>query len=168
MSDLADAAELGDLDEVRALVEAGATVNPDNGIDDIPLRVAAQEGFYAVVGYLLDHGADPNWQTHAIESAIHYAAGNGRVRSLAMLLDHGGDADLPAPIWITTPLHWAARFGQLESAKLLVERGATINLQGNDGATPVDVAMHNGHEEVAAFLREHGGKTRSELEAPST
>jgi uncharacterized protein len=39
-----------------------------------------------------------------------------------------------------TPLIFAASNGNLDIAKYLVEHKANVNVQGNDGATPLNVA----------------------------
>ena len=56
-----------------------------------------------------------------------------------------------------TPLHFAVREGHMEAVRALVEAGADLTyrnaLYGND--TLLQMALDRGHEEVAAYLRQH-------------
>ena len=53
-------------------------------------------------------------------------------------------------------LHYAANKGYLEIVKLLLEKGADINVQDNDGRTPLHEAMSYQAFGVARFLLENG------------
>jgi len=53
-------------------------------------------------------------------------------------------------------LNVAAFNGQLEFAKMLVEMDAELNVRGFGGRTALCHAISQGHEEVAAYLREVG------------
>ena len=56
-----------------------------------------------------------------------------------------------------TALHFAARQGSAAAAKALVEGGADVNLPSpGDQATPLLVALINGHFDLAAMLLESG------------
>ena len=67
-----------------------------------------------------------------------------------------------------TPLHWAAEIGRKQLAELLVEAGADANAADNNGYTPLDATLSEPEQEkqarlqIADFLRENGGKNRSE------
>ena len=58
-----------------------------------------------------------------------------------------------------TPLHDVADSDNIAVAKLLLNHKAKINAKadGDGGATPVHIALRNGHKEMADFLRLHGG-----------
>ena len=56
-----------------------------------------------------------------------------------------------------TALHFAARQGSAAAARALVDGGADVNLVSpGDKATPLLVALINGHFDLAAFLLENG------------
>ena len=61
-----------------------------------------------------------------------------------------------------TALHMAVRRGQKEAVALLLEKGANVNAE-RKGKTPLEFAGKN--EEIAALLREKGGKTGKEIKA---
>jgi ankyrin repeat protein len=65
-------------------------------------------------------------------------------------------SDLPL-----TSAHWrkpGVREGYKGIAEFLIAKGADINLKDRDGRTPLGIAVHRGHTEIAALLRRHGAK----------
>jgi ankyrin repeat protein len=48
----------------------------------------------------------------------------------------------------------AAISGSLDMVQLIVNEGANINAKDNDGMTPLNYAVKNGHKDVLAFLRD--------------
>ena len=53
-----------------------------------------------------------------------------------------------------TPLMWAAYFGYKEMAELLLKSGARVDLKDSEGATASDIAIMQGHPEIAQFIKE--------------
>ena len=58
----------------------------------------------------------------------------------------------------------AAMSGRLEVVRYLLERGAEVNAPSPVNTTPLDEAINNGHEEVAALLQSVSGKRFVELD----
>lgn len=52
----------------------------------------------------------------------------------------------------------AAQSGYVSVAELLVERGAAIDRQMHDGATPLFIASQNGHTALVRFLLHRGAR----------
>lgn len=46
--------------------------------------------------------------------------------------------------------------GQDEIVKVLVEHGATVNIQSQNGFTPLYMAAQENHDSVVRFLLSHG------------
>jgi ankyrin repeat protein len=138
------------VDVVAVLLEAHADPNAARDVNDpvaasdgdatgyTPLQVAV--GSYAgyadasIVRYLLDHGADPNFQTgdyypdrseFAGETALTYAARMGYATIVAALLDHGADPTKPR----------------------------------EDGAVPADIAADASHKDIAELLRKASARS---------
>jgi len=59
-SKLHDAATMGNVDEIKALLEAKADVNVTNNNDETPLHYAAAWGRVDAIAALLKAGSDPN------------------------------------------------------------------------------------------------------------
>ena len=161
------AARAGSTDTVTRLVETGADVNAkEKAFGQTALMIAAGLDRADVVRLLLSKGAD--WQA---------ASSVADLRNLTAPIEEGGPrggaaAAAAAVAGLTRPyryneligtqggltaLHFAARQGSDAAARALVDGGAGVNvLSPGDQATPLLVALINGHFDLAAMLLEHG------------
>src|SRR5262249_14793312 len=83
-----------DLEKTKVLVDHGADVNARSDASRTPLMIAAtRQGNAAVVKLLLDHGANPNPNTHpdAESSPLIQAATAGDAEMMQLLLDRGAE-----------------------------------------------------------------------------
>jgi ankyrin repeat protein len=87
------AAFLGHLEIVEYLAARGADLNAvaTNGSGYNALTGAVTSGHTAVVQWLLEHGANPNYRYSAGYSPLLAAAANGRLDIAKLLLAHGAD-----------------------------------------------------------------------------
>lgn len=177
------AAEAGDAEAVKLLLEAG--VEPDAPARDrmSSLARAAGKGHTEVVKLLLARGADP-------EGALHLAAQEGRTETVRAMIEAKVDVDaaggrggalmqavekgsaeivkmiIEAGVDLEDrytgnwrALHIAARKGDLETVKMMVARKARLDWHdGPDGKTPLIEAAAAGHLEVARALLDAGAK----------
>ncbi|QDU07154.1 ankyrin repeat domain-containing protein [Gimesia aquarii] len=128
-SPLTMAAENGDEDMVRLLLEWGADVNRANGHGDYPLYYAAWSGDLPTAQLLLQEGADPV-ALSGERSALHIAAMMGQLEVIDLLLDAGVPIDLADKQGIT-PLV-AARISKNSAAiGYLLQKGAQDNSPTN-------------------------------------
>jgi hypothetical protein len=145
----------GEHDAVRALMEAGATVD---------LVVAAALGLVAEFDGLPGLASAEDRQL-----ALGTAAQFGRAEIVRRLLEAGEDPSRynpPGGHSHGTPLHHAAGGGFLEVVRLLVEHGARLNWKDTLwGATPVEWAAHEGKVEVEGYLREREGRVKEEADS---
>jgi outer membrane protein assembly factor BamB len=94
-------------------------------------------------------GADPG-------EALRDAAGAGNVAQVKSLLDAGAPIESGARHG-QTALYCAADKGRLEVVRLLVERSANVNARDTFfKLSPLELALGNGHLEVAHYLLAHG------------
>ncbi len=157
------AARAGSADTVTRLVETGADVNiKEKAFGQTALMIAAGLDRADVVRLLLAKGAD--WKA---------ASSVADLKSLTSMMDDGtGRPQQQQPgggiAGVTrgyryneligtqgglTALHFAARQGSAAAAQALVEGGADVNLASpGDRATPLLVAIINGHFDLAAML----------------
>ena len=162
---LVEAADEGDIDDVRALLDRGGNVNAAVDGDGSPLIAAARAGHLELVTLLLDRGADVNLAVSGDGAPLLMAAREGHVDIVRLLLDRGADIHL-AVADDENALIQASGSGRLAVVRLLVERGADVNAQlwagtaydRTDGEwrTPLSVAIRGGYRDVAAFLRAQG------------
>jgi uncharacterized protein len=67
------ASSRGNMEEVAALVEAGAEINAPGDLGNTPLHEAVSQGHMMAVQYLLDHGASPDVQNEFGETPLDKA-----------------------------------------------------------------------------------------------
>ncbi len=174
------AAEAGQVDSLRLLVELCADVNGKAGCTS-PLHSAARAGQLNAVKLLVELGADvhardPDYdaiplgfanykgQREVVEYLLQFAriweavkyGGLDRVRTLLRKNPECVNARDDVG---RTPLHHPYRDTQhgAEMIELLIEHGADINAKDNEGRTPVDQMLQNRCEDLAKVLRRHGG-----------
>ena len=157
-SPVADAAMRGEVEAVRALLEAGADVNTAQGDGMTALHWAAEAGDVELVGLLLYAGAHVQGVTRIGDyTPLHLAskAGNGQV--VAQLLEAGADADAYTTTGEVTPLHFAAASGSAASVEALLDLGAEVDARESVlGQTPLMLAAGRNRFEVVRVLLENG------------
>jgi len=93
--DLTIASALGDLDAVRAMLDANPSRISEQRPDDRrPLYAAAEFGRLDILRLLLDRGADPTWPDAEFSergAALHAASRAGNLEMVKLLLQHGAD-----------------------------------------------------------------------------
>ena len=161
------AARGGSADTATRLIETGADINAqENAFGQTALMVAAGLDRADVVRLLLARGAD--WKA---------ASSVADLKALTSMMDDGtgrpqqqqaggGVAgvtrgyrynELIGTQGGLTALHFAARQGSATAARALVDAGADVNIPSpGDKATPLLVAIINGHFDLAMMLLEKG------------
>lgn len=151
--ELADLAKAGDLAGVTALLDRGASVDElDGGVS--ALYIAAETGNAGLARLLLGRGADANLTVKLQRTPLYGAIKAGHADLVGILLEGGADPNKRAKT--QTPLHVAADAGCLQCVVDLVEAGAEVNALLESGPPPIHFAKRNGHEDIAAYLLEHG------------
>ena len=163
--ELYEAANSGDFEGVKELLEAGANPSARIDGDGSPLIGAARSGRTDITRLLLDQGADPNGAVEGDGSPLINAASRGRLDQVQMLIDRGADVNL-AVDGDENPLMNAAEGGHLAIVQLLVAKGADIHTrirnERYDGAaetrTALSQARKNRHLHVVKYLESLGAR----------
>lgn len=99
---------------------------------------------------------EPKATAEEHQIALIAAALNGKPRAISWLIEKGTPLNGFGPVIHphATPLHHAVCSGSMDSVKILVHAGADRTLKDKVyGGTPLDWAEHEGHPEIAAFLK---------------
>jgi ankyrin repeat protein len=168
------AARSGSVDTATRLIENGADVNAKESTHgQTALMVAAGLDRADLVKLLLARGADTSLASSVVDlNALTAPVDFDPVRGT---VEQGGPVATNRPKEVPgltrpyryneligaqgglTALHFAARQGAARSVTALIDGGAAVNLVSpGDKATPLLVAIINGHFDVAATLLERG------------
>ena len=181
-AEIHEAAELGDLEKVRAYLEKDPKqINATDPKGRTVLGRAARSGKKELVEFLLDKGAtedifaaaivghtdklaaflkqDPkliNARDSGGKTALHWAALYGQEKVMELLLAEKADVNSLDEDGFT-PLHWAATFDQSDAVKLLLANKANMNIKVQKyGWTPLRLAVIHGHMATAEALLNGG------------
>jgi ankyrin repeat protein len=150
---VADAAERGDLEAVRALLKRGADVNAPQGDGMTALHWAAQRGHVAMVRVLLSAGANTAVITRlGGYTPLHLASHEGNAEAIRVLIEGGARVDAVTSTGAAA-IHLAAEAGRPEAIKVLLDHGADVNAKdGFAERTPLMFAVAKGRLEAARML----------------
>ena len=133
---------------VEKLLAKGFDINHEFR-GDTALSVAVQGGKQQILELLLAKGADVN-----IGNPLGKAAGQGNIEIVQLLLEHGAD---PNCLIVVSGFHISAvSGGHKEIVELLLDHGADVNQKGENGRTPLHVAVTYGNKEIVKLLLDHG------------
>jgi ankyrin repeat protein len=148
------AANGGNLDIVRMLIQNGADVNVRQHNGWTPVHSAADGDRFESIRILVEKGADVNALSQDGNAPIHFAARAGCCGTIAFLRTVGVDVDSPNTDG-NTPLAVAAWYGQMSAGRLLIAVGADIRRKNKAGKTALDEAIRSGKADFARILTEY-------------
>ena len=154
---VADAARIGDIDAVRALLRDGADVNAAQGDGMSALHWAAELGNVDLMDVLLYAGAELESATRIGRyRPLHIASRNGNLEAVNRLVDAGADVMAATDPSGSTALHLAALSGSGEVVRALVAAGAEVDARESAWQqTPlIFAAAWNRVDAVVALLEE--------------
>ena len=154
------------LDIVKNLIDKGLSVNtifqfnysPDK---TTPLQLAALKGNKEIIEYLLNNGANYDYQAECGVTAVHFAIWGYHPELIKLLHSHGADINkiCSRPECMGTPLNMAINFMpgeeeiQIATVKLLIELGADPYIKFN-GENAFDLANKSSLKKILPILKQ--------------
>lgn len=126
MNPVCDAAEMGDLARLTALVATGCDVNVTGENGNSALAFACANGHADCAHMLITKGARVHQCSNVGSSPLHAACWADSARCARILIDANADINLCSPN-LATPLHVAVQANRDEVLSLLIARGADRN-----------------------------------------
>jgi ankyrin repeat protein len=165
---------------VPLLLKFGADVDSQDNDNMTPLLLASGRNTFVVArataaaGVLLEHGASVHVWNKNGQTPLHLASQHGLSGMVALLLKFGADMDAQDDDNMT-PLHFAVHLSSepepdsdflyhntkydkaVKVITLLLNHGVNVQVQNNNGETPLQVASGRGDQkpEVIRLLSEH-------------
>ena len=142
----------GDVSAIRFLLQNGESLESLG--KDVGLNAAAFHGHWRFCQFLIEHGANANFQSpESAETPLHAAVSSSRPAQqlvVKVLLDGGADPNRATNPSIKTgafmrdcrtkaetPLHRAAAFASEETIQLLLDAGARSDAKDANGDSPL-------------------------------
>ncbi|TET06419.1 ankyrin repeat domain-containing protein [Candidatus Dependentiae bacterium] len=162
LPDIHKAVKDGNIDLVGRLLDARTDVNFAYK-NVTPLHDAAVKGNEAIVGLLLERGANVDAADIYGYTPLHKAIRYKNEAIVRLLI--GGGANINAGNkrdW--TPLHCAVLYNQKAIVSLLLEKGADLNAVNKGGSTPRDLAntLEKREEIQTLLMAEYGYKKEAD------
>jgi uncharacterized protein len=173
---LIEAADSGNMEAMKVLLEKGANVNVRDSYGWTALMTAVSDGHPEIMNYvrylssafweknnpakkdhtkvaalLLEKGADVNARDEAGRTALIAASYDGKSKVVELLIEKGADVEAKSSDGSTALISAAGR-GQTEVVKLLLKKGATADAKDNFNQTALMKAAWMRHPEVVKAL----------------
>ncbi|MBU8922835.1 MAG: ankyrin repeat domain-containing protein [Bacteroidales bacterium] len=149
------AAQTGNVEIARILIEAGADVDAGDSDNSTALGIAAMRKHIDMANFLLEQGANINHRDRKADTPLSFALYGSNEEMIQLLLDAGADLYFRSPEGETL-LHRACQRGVLMMVEHLLESGADLDAQEQGGATPLGYAALSTNADIVKMLLEKG------------
>ncbi len=153
------AANIGNAEFIKMLLDSGANVNAKDNDNNTALHWASLNGKEAAVRLLLENGADLV-ENCVGTTAIHDATKNGHLEVFKLLVENFPDQLNKPNKYGNTPLMRACIFGRANIIEHLCKTypneayDIDLNHENNRGFTALDIATGRKHDEVIKLLND--------------
>ncbi|XP_018560602.1 ankyrin repeat and SOCS box protein 15 isoform X1 [Lates calcarifer] len=149
------AVKAGLVENVKMLLDHGASPHTTNSKNESPLLLAVRAGSHQMVSCLIAGGAQVGQVCLKKWTAMHEASRAGCVHVMELLLQHGGQVSQTDQHGVT-PLGIAAEYSHAEVLELLIKHGADVNAQAPNGDSVLYDAAGSGNPDCIDILLQHG------------
>ena len=152
-----NAARAGDLDKLKVLVAAGASLDFRGGEDELPVMTAAVlSESVPTVSFLLNTGLDLNQKDNRQGTPAAVAAAFGYLDILKLLRNGGADLSIPVFTDNQTLIMQAIRNNQTEVVDYLIGEGLDVNAVDSDCFSNLAYAAELGNVAIVESLLDAG------------
>jgi hypothetical protein len=153
---LANAVEVDDFDWIQKHIENGADINGKDSDGFTPLQIQIHTGNFAILKWLVEHGADVNQVCHCcgetpLQDAACYAGesdwGYLAKDLVTLLLQHGAKVDAKNENG-ETAFYIAMKNERLDIAQMLENAGADVNVILKNGKNVLYAVVESGKPEL--------------------
>ena len=155
------AAQMGNIDKVKALLDQGIDVDIKDKAGMTPLLLAISNKHNEVAKFLIERGADVNAGNRQGIVPLYRALWNQDLEMVKLLLANGANVNAQHAQTGYTPLHWAAMMDNKEIVELVLAAGGNVNAKSNSGETPLDVAAYGVSADIGKLVVAQGAKVSS-------
>jgi hypothetical protein len=152
-----EAAEYGDIEQIKHFLDKGVDINARNEDGETPLHFAAHYNNKSMIEFLMANGAAVDARDDIGETPLYNAAWSGETTSVNALIKHGADVNAKN-IDGDTPLHEAVHMGRKSTVKILLANGADVNIKNNMDQPPLWEAVRWGRKDLTKLLIENGAE----------
>ncbi len=157
-SELSQAAEEGNLDQVKDLLNNGADANHKDKDGSLPLHWAAFRGHFEIVKRLAPLTINIDTRDNDGATPLNFGVQSGNVDIVKYLLGYANPNivdDLN-----NLPLHLVPKQNKLEITRLLIEKTENLDVENEDG-TPLFLAINDNQVKVVELLLAFGAKANT-------
>ena len=155
---LLNAVEIGDLDEVKKLIEKGADVNQDVSYNYNLLTEATADDNYEIAKILIDHGVNVNYQWGVDATALCFALNNKNKELARYLVTNGANVDARCRFGTDTytPIQIATLEKDSEMLNFLMNNDGDTDYSLDQDNSILQTAVEEGSVEVLETLTSRG------------
>ena len=148
------AAEKGNMQIMRWLIQFGAEVNTSGFNGETPLFLAIFNNDFQAAKFLLENGANPNVIDDFGVTPLIYAAATNQYQSADLLMFYEADPGVRDKEG-NDPLITSVTFELLETSDVLLQNGLNPDVQDKQGNTPAIIATQHGSIDILDLLIEY-------------
>jgi len=154
---LHSAASLGNVPQVRAIIDSGTSIEVKDKDGLTPLMAAISYNQWSAAKTLIQDGADVNAMDNYGQTPLSYAVYRQNIAAISLLVQHGSKLETRDSQG-RTPLMIAASYGDWNTVKVLSDLGADLNVYDSTHMTPLLYAIYSCQPEQAVFLINRGAR----------
>lgn len=139
---------------MKRLLSVGVSVDFQYDSKNTLLAQAAKDDEWLLVRDLLRAGANPNVRIDGQKPIIDQAIVQGQIEVLELLIENG--ASVNVKYGYMSPILYASRHNRKDMVDMLIKGGACLEVEDEDGDTPLLTAVKMEFHALAIFLLEKG------------